>query len=299
MKHLIKISFAFLMAISVLAACKKGDEAPMAPVKETKEVEPDPQLAIAAPAGHYALGAFTGVGNRFFRYAGGPNYVGVIGTFGDNYIRNAVGNAPLQNVTGLAVVANVGYCLSRPAAGLNWQIWRFPAGNPNTANLWSTIGGSAAFVLSDIEKDPTANRVFLLNRTTQHVCNVPFVAGATGIVATGGYGGLVPNVSGLATVGSNVFILGQNGATGYLMRCNAALVPAWGLPLATYTPPGIPFAVTESGCFYDATISNGFVVGSQAAGLNWTQAVPVGGPGAAVPPVWQASNIRMIDFSPL
>lgn len=298
MKHVTKIALAFVLAMCVLAACKKGDETSLATVDE-KTLDTDPQLAVPVPAGHYALGPFTGVGYRFFRYAGGPNYVGVIGTFGDNHIRNAAGGAPLLNVTGLTVIGNWGYCLSRPAAGLNWQIWRFPSGNPNAANLWSTIGGTAAFVLSDIEKDPTANRAFLLNRTTQQVCNIPFVAGATGIVAAGAYGGLVPNVSGLAMVGATVFILGQNGATGYLMRCNAGLVPAWALPVAAYTPPGVPFAFTESGCFYDATISNSFIVGSQAAGPNWAQAVPLGGPGAPVAPAWLPSNIRMIDFSPL
>jgi hypothetical protein len=299
MKKVVKISFALIMAIIVMNACKKGEEAALAPVQQDAlVVEPDPQLAIAVPAGHYALGAFTGIGHRFFRYAGGPNYVGVIGTFGDNYIRNAVGNAPLQNVTGLAVVANVGYCLSRPTAGGNWQIWRFPTGNPNAANLWSTIAGTANIVLSDIEKDPTANRLLALNRTGLFLCNIPFVAGATAIAAAG-FIGAVPNVSGVAMVGNTPFVLGQAAGNGYLMRCTAALTPAWPLATALYTPPAVPFAFTESGCFYDATISNGFVVGSQAAGLNWTQAVPVGGPGAAVPPVWLASNIRMIDFSPL
>lgn len=298
MKHLIKISFAFLLAMYALAACKKGNDTPLATVQKDA-VDADPQLAVPVPAGHFALGPFTGVGYRFFRYAGGPNYVGVIGALGDNYLRNAVGGAPLPNVTGITVIGNTGFCLSRPAAGVNWQIWRFPSGNPNGASLWSTIGGTAAFALSDIEKDPTANRAFLLNRTTQQVCNIPFVAGATGVVAAGAYGGLVPNVSGLAMVGATVFILGQNGANGYLMRCTAGLVPAWALPVAAYTPPGVPFAFTESGCFYDATISNSFIVGSQAAGLNWTQAVPLGGPGAPVAPAWLPSNIRMIDFSPL
>jgi hypothetical protein len=101
----------------------------------------------------------------------------------------------------------------------------------------------------------------------------------------------------LAMVTNTPFILGQGGATGYLMKCTPALTPGWPLALATYTPPGVPFAFTESGCFWDGVLSNTFVVASQ--GANWTQTVPAGGPGAPVPPAWAFANIRIIDFSPL
>jgi hypothetical protein len=292
MKQLSKTSLALLLAMAWMTSCKKSSDTPLTPSMK----EDDPTLSVAAPAGHLAIGPFNGVGTPYFRYAGGTTYVAVTGSLGNNIIRNAAGGAPLLNVTGLAIIGGTSFCLTRPAVNVNWQIWRFPIGDPNSATFFSSINGTANFVLSDLEKDPTAARWLLLNRTAQRLSQVPVAGGAVNITLSGSYVG-VPNVSGLGMVGASPFILGQNGGTGYLMLCNAALTPAWALALATYTPPVVPFAFTESGCFWDATISNSFVVGSQ--GANWTQTVPAGGPGAPVAPFWQFANVRIIDFSPL
>lgn len=293
MQQLSRISMALLLATALMTSCKKSSDVELAP--PTKE--DDPALSVAAPVGHLAIGPFTGVGTPYFRYGGGTTYIAVNGVLGNNLIRNVAGGAPLLNVTGLAVIGANAYCLSRPAFNVNWQIWRFPVGDPNSAVQVTVINGTANFILSDLEKDPTSARWLLLNRTSQRLSQVTPLFGAASITLAGSYAGIVPNVSGLGMVGATPFILGQNGGTGYLMRCNAALSPAWALPLATYTPPLAPFAFTESGCFWDGVVSNSFVVASQ--GANWTQTVPAGGPGAAIPPAWLFANVRIIDFSPL
>lgn len=296
MKQLTTVLLVALMAIAFCTACKKDKVLTQPSVSEVKVLDTDPSLSLPAPAGHLAIGPFNGVGTPYYRYAGGTTYAAVPGALGNNIIRNAMGGAPLLNVTGLAAVGNFAYCLSRPAAGVNWQIWQFPVGNPNGATLWSTINGTAAIVLSDLAKDLTANRVLALNRTGLRLCDIPFVAGATAIAASGSYSA-VPNVSGLAMVGNTPFILGQSGGTGYLMKCTPALVPGWTLAMATYTPPGVPFVFTESASEQPTDdISNGFIVASQST--NWTQTIPVGA-GIPAPPVWQIANVGIIDFARL
>jgi hypothetical protein len=301
MKQIIRI-FPIFLALALLAgSCKKAQET-ASPSRMQDAMEPDPLLAPGTPAGHMAIGPpITGMGTPYFSYAGGPNYNPVIGSSGDNIIRNAAGGAPLPNVTGLAIVSGAAaFCLSRPGANMNWQIWKFPLSDPNMAGLWSTINATAGIVLTDLEKDTSVSlgRFLALDRTNLRLCQIPFVSGTTNINLSGSYAG-VPKVSGLGVVGSTPFILGQMGTSGLLMSCTPALVPGWTLLMATYTPPAVPFIFTESGCFFDNALSSSFVVGSQAAGPNWTTTIPTGGPGAPQPPAWQTSNISIIDFAPL
>ncbi len=299
MNHTIKAG-TLLLLLTVFAACKKNANPVSDEILMQKATTIDQEPAPDMPAGgHVAIGPFTGVGTPFFRYLGGAAYAPVIGALGNNILRRvAAGNPALPSVTGLAVRNQVGFCLAKTAAAANWTIWTFQLGNPNACTLYSTIGGTAAITLSDLEWDAANARFLVLNRSALRLTAVSPGPGAAALGLSGLYGGIVPNVSGLAVGLGAAFVLGQGGATGYIMRCNGALLPAVALAGAQYTPPAVPFAFTESGCYFDATLSNRFVVGSQNPGLNWALTSPVAGALGAFPPAWQATT-RLIDFAPL
>jgi hypothetical protein len=305
MKYLLRVSLAVMVTAVVLIACKKAEQTSVNS-SQSQDVQKAAAPAPAAPVAgnHVAIGPFNAGGTPYFKYTGTTaTYAAIVGTFGDNLIRSAaIGNPPLLNVTGLAVMPGSGaaFCLSRPVTGVNWQIWKFPVGNPSMANLVTPINGTATRSLSDLEWDAPGNRFLLLDRTGSNLCGVPAPL-FNAIAVAGSYLGVVPNVSGLGIVGPSPFLLGQGGATGYLMKCtNTTLVPGWLLPTAIYTPPAVPFAFQESGCFFDAVSSGTFVVGSVwGGGNNWTLTIPAGGPGIPLPPAWQTANIKMIDFAAL
>jgi hypothetical protein len=300
MQHNVKwLTSLLLLTIVIFAACKKpaatNEEANINP---PVDISPTPEM----PAGsHVAIGPVPGaLVTAYYRYGGGIIYTPVIGSFGDNILRSAAaGNPPLAGVTGLAVRNQVGFCLVKAAAAANWAIWTFTLGNPNACTLYSTIAGTAAINLSDLEWDAAGARFLVLNRSALRLTAVPPGAGAVALGAFGNYGALVPNVTGLAVNAGFSYLLGQSGATGYIYRFNAALASASTIPLSTYTPPGVPYPVaTEAGVFFDVLLSGRFVVGAApAAGIaNWTLTTPPGGPGAAVAPVWQ-NTTRIIDFA--
>jgi hypothetical protein len=302
MKFLLRVSVAVLGTVLILNACKKTEQN----LPASSPVQEGQQAATPAPAApvinnHVAIEPFNGTGTPYYKYTGvAATYAPVNGSVTlDNLIRStAAGNPALLNVTGLAVIpGGAAFCLSRPSSTVNWQIWKFPVGDPNSAGLVATIAGTASRSLSDLEWDATANRFLLLERISGRLCALP--SPFTAITLTGSYLG-VPNVSGLAIAGPSPYLLGQSGTTGYLMLCNnATLLPVWTLACATYTPPAVPFAFVESGCFFDALSSGTFIVGSVWGGLsgNWTPTRPNCSTGGPIPPAWLAANIKMIDFA--
>lgn len=297
MKHKMHLGAGMLLAVLAFSACKKTGTTLPEDVQGTT-VTKESIAAAPAVARHVAIGPVSG-GTPYYVYSGIPgNYFAFNGILGNNIIRNiAFPNNPLPNVTGLAVQINAAaFCLSRPGAGTNWQIWKFPIGDPNSASLYTTILGTATLSLSDLELDPSTGytNFLLLSRTNNRLCNVPNTGPTTSISAAGNLAPLI-NVSGVAVVSGTPFVLAQNGTTGHLMKCTPTLVPGWTLACATYTPPAVPFAFIESGCFFE-TQSSLFVVGSSAGGSNWTLTIPACGPGAAVPPAWVAGT-KLIDFA--
>jgi hypothetical protein len=303
-KSIFKIS-AVICISTALFSCQKQSEKISTP-QQPLDVTTVKQTRVV---GHLALERFTTIGQRIYRFAsvGGTANYGLVAT---GVLRNQSTTAPLLNVTGLATTpaSGAGFCLSRPTNTSDWEIWKFPVTNPALANLTTTIPGSAAFILSDLEWDFNGgNRFIALNRTSQRVVFIPLAGAFSPFTsATASYSPLMTNVTGLTLVGGAEFLLGTDaaGVTGHLMKCNLG-IPGWTLANATFTPPLIPGSALQgdAGILFDPTINQFIVGGAQGtASPHWTLTRPAAM--GSVPPVWLQSfngsgRIFFLDFAPL
>ncbi|HRH51347.1 MAG TPA: hypothetical protein PLP23_21520 [Panacibacter sp.] len=203
---------------------------------------------------------------------GSPVLTPIIGSYGDNVIREAGTTIPITYVTGIALepVSGTVSATTSPASSHPNKILRFTIANPSVAThvpMVSTCG--LTLNVSDIEYNQTNGRYYAINRGTVATDNriVRVNPGApTNIICLAGTVAVTRQLRGL-TFGCNGqgYVMQMSGPNGRLWSFNLANGNI-GAPSCPYTgviAPGAPAATfPEMGLHFDCSCSGLFITGN-------------------------------------
>lgn len=295
MKNAIKLFSVLLFTTVLMVSCQKTNE--ILP-GDTATLTSGEAATASCPAGYYKL-SWDATGNAYvFKVSGSPStgipvITPIIGTLGDNVIRDAgTGNA-ITFVSGISVDPATGTCFATtsPASNFPNRLLRFNIANPNVAgNVALAATCPLALNVSDIERNPVNGRYYAINRGN--------IAANNRIVIINP--GAVVNVICLAATVIPARQLrglsfGCNGQ-GYVMQVSGPNGRIWGFNLANgaigapscnYPGPIAPGAPAgtfpEMGLHFDCACTGLFVTGNRdpVAGIPlMTDGIPgcIGGP---------------------
>ncbi|MEP7318336.1 MAG: hypothetical protein ABI921_06335 [Panacibacter sp.] len=276
MKKLFSYLPIFLGTGLLFLSCEKQNQAN--PVNGIQAASEQNDASAACLAVYYQLivDPVSGI-SYMFKTSGSPTtgapvLTPIIGSFGDNVIREAGTNIAITFVSGIALNPGSGTvsATTSPASNYPSRLLRYPIANPSIAThvpMVSTCGLSLN--VSDIEYNNVNGRYYAINRGTVPADNriVRINPGApTNVICLASTIPVTRQMRGL-TFGCNGqgYVMQMSGPNGRIWSFNPAS-GAVGAPSCPYTgviAPGAPItSVPEMGLHFDCSCSGLYITGN-------------------------------------
>ncbi len=262
-----------VVALLVMISCQKQNQQ----ISQRATSVTESNAAVACQATYFQLILDPGGISYMFKTlgsptTGGPLLSGIIGSYGDNVIREAGTTIPITFVTGIAYepISGIVTATTSPASNYPNRILRFPISNPSIATHVAMVSSCGILLnVSDIEYNITNGRYYAINRGSTAFNNriVVINPGApTNVVCMPATVPVARQLRGL-TFGCNGqgYVMQMNGPNGKIISFNLA-TGALSLPACNYTgiiAPGAPAAsFPEMGLHFDCSCSGLFITGN-------------------------------------